>query len=103
MENSSMYTTPWDSLSMADKAEMMRVAVRNGITSLPEIRKKYNEFANGGPTDDDLIDWIIREEGFLTTPQNIGDGKITLGSGLTAQKWHDLYRKHGLTIKENKM
>ena len=95
MENSSMYMTPWDGLSMADKAEMMRVAVRNGITSLPEIRKKYNEFANGGPTDDDLIDWIIREEGFLTTPQNIGDGKITLGSGLTAQKWHDLYRKNG--------
>lgn len=38
----------WDSLSMADKAEMIKVAVANGITTLPEIRSAYNEFAKGG-------------------------------------------------------
>lgn len=38
----------WDSLSMADKAEMISVAVANGITTLPEIRSAYNEFAKGG-------------------------------------------------------
>ena len=38
----------WDKLSMAEKSEMMKVAVRNGITNLQEIRKKYNEFAEGG-------------------------------------------------------
>lgn len=38
----------WDKLSMAEKSEMMKVAVRNGITNLQEIRKKYNEFAGGG-------------------------------------------------------
>ncbi len=38
----------WDSLSMPEKAEMMKVAIRNGITTLPEIRKAYNEFAEGG-------------------------------------------------------
>lgn len=38
----------WDSLSMQDKAEMMKVAIANGITTLPEIRKAYNEFAKGG-------------------------------------------------------
>ena len=54
------------------------------------------KFATGGSTkDDDLIDWIIREEGFNTKPEDIGDGKMTLGSGLTAQKWHDLYKKKG--------
>ena len=38
----------WDALSMREKAEMMRVAVRNGITNLQEIRQEFNEFAEGG-------------------------------------------------------
>lgn len=38
----------WDTLSLADKAEMIKVAVDNGITTLPEIRSAYNEFAKGG-------------------------------------------------------
>lgn len=38
----------WDSLSLADKAEMIKVAVANGITTLSEIRSAYNEFAKGG-------------------------------------------------------
>lgn len=38
----------WDSLSLADKAEIIKVAVANGITTLPEIRSAYNEFAKGG-------------------------------------------------------
>ena len=38
----------WDDLSMTERAEMMRVAVNNGITDLPTIRQKYNEFAKGG-------------------------------------------------------
>ena len=38
----------WDRLSLREKAEMMKVAVRNGITSLQEIRQEYNEFAEGG-------------------------------------------------------
>lgn len=38
----------WDSLSIAEKSEMIGVAVKNGITDLPTIRQKYNEFAEGG-------------------------------------------------------
>lgn len=38
----------WDSLSMKEKSEMMKVAIANGITSLPEIRQAYNKFAKGG-------------------------------------------------------
>lgn len=38
----------WDNLSISDKAEMMKVAIANGITTLPEIKKVYNEFAKGG-------------------------------------------------------
>ncbi len=87
----------WDELSMAERAAMMKVAVRNGITNLSDIREKYNEFAGGGNTksDDDLIDRIIQEEGFSKKPEDIGDGEMTLGSGLTAKKWRDLYAKRG--------
>ena len=55
-----------------------------------------NMYAGGGSTtDDDLVDFLIKEEGNLSKPTDIGDGKITLGSGLTAQKWHDLYKRRG--------
>jgi len=43
--------TTWNDLSIREKAEMMRAAVRNGITTLPEIREAYNKFAEGGNTD----------------------------------------------------
>ena len=36
---------------MKEKAEMMKVAVKNGITSLSDIRARYNEFAEGGDTN----------------------------------------------------
>ena len=45
----------WDDLSMTEKSEMMRVAVRNGITNLQDIRRKYNEFAGGGYKPSDTI------------------------------------------------
>ncbi len=42
-----------------------------------------------------FVDDIIKEEGFLKHVTDIGDGKQTLGSGLTNPKWHELYRKRG--------
>ena len=45
--------TAWDNLSMLEKSEMMKVAVRNGITDLKTIREQYNEFAEGGDTEPD--------------------------------------------------
>ena len=38
----------WNDLSLAEKDAMIAVAVKNGITDLPTIRQKYNEFAGGG-------------------------------------------------------
>lgn len=90
----------WNDLSIREKSAMMRTAIRNGITTLPEIKKAYNEFAMGGP-ENDLIDRVIQEEGFLAKPTNIGDGKITLGSGLTASKWHKLYNQKGEWTEED--
>ena len=38
----------WDKLSMAERAEVMKLAVENGIYNLDTIRDGYNEFAKGG-------------------------------------------------------
>ena len=43
----------WDSLSMAQRAEVMKLAVQNGIYSLDTIRGAYNEYAKGGDTKQD--------------------------------------------------
>lgn len=52
------YSNNWDSLTMRDKAEMMKIAIANGITTLPEIRDAYNEFAKGGK----LNNWTMQDE-----------------------------------------
>lgn len=52
------YNNYWNSLSMRDKAEMIRVAIANGITTLPEIRQAYNKFAKGGALDN----WTMQDE-----------------------------------------
>lgn len=38
----------WDSLSLAEKAELIKVGVSNGLTTIQDIKQKYNEFAEGG-------------------------------------------------------
>ena len=48
----------WNSLSLKDKAEMIKVAARNGITTLPEVKKAYNKFAEGGPKEP----WTMQDE-----------------------------------------
>ena len=38
----------WDNLSLADKSQVIKVAVANGLTSMSDIKDKYNKFAEGG-------------------------------------------------------
>lgn len=58
-----------------------------------------NMFLEGGP--EDVVKRVIQEEGYLKRPTNIGDGKMTLGSGLTASKWHKLYEQKGEWTEED--
>ena len=39
----------WSTLSMQQKADLIKLYVNNGITSLDTIRNSYNSFATGGP------------------------------------------------------
>lgn len=38
----------WQDLSIKEKADRIKVGVKNGLTNMSDIRKKYNEFAMGG-------------------------------------------------------
>ena len=56
MDNNISFIQPkdaWDTLTIPEKAEMMRVAVSHGIYTLNDIRQKYNEFAEGGGISDE--------------------------------------------------
>lgn len=44
------YNDMWNKLSMADKANIIKLGVESGITDLNIIRKQYNSFARGGYT-----------------------------------------------------
>lgn len=70
-EGGKMNEDHWNSLSMKDKAEMMKVAIAHGITTLPEIRKAYNKFAEGGDLhkqkDEEYEAWL-RNEARLNSP-----------------------------------
>jgi hypothetical protein len=41
---------------MREKAAMMRVAIKNGITDLDSIKDSYNKYAEGGSTDKEYYD-----------------------------------------------
>ena len=58
----------WNSLSQKEKSDMIRVAIRNGITTLPEIKEAYNKFAKGGP----MKNWTMQDEaGYRHWRQNL--------------------------------
>ena len=38
----------WNELSMAEKADMMKLAIEGGVYDLDAIRNGYNEYAKGG-------------------------------------------------------
>lgn len=43
----------WSALSMSERADLIKLYVNNGVTSLDAIKKDYNSFAPGGPIEVD--------------------------------------------------
>jgi hypothetical protein len=41
----------WSALSMKDRADLIKLYVSNGVTSLNDIKRDYNSFGPGGPID----------------------------------------------------
>lgn len=44
----------WEKLSQREKAELMKLYLKGGVLKLSEMKKHYNSFANGGPTEKDI-------------------------------------------------
>lgn len=42
----------WDSLTLKEKSEIMKMAISSGVMDLNNIRNSYNSFAEGGPTEE---------------------------------------------------
>lgn len=51
MNNMNKVNDKWSALSMKDRAELINIYVKAGITDLGEIRKDYNSFDKGGSTE----------------------------------------------------
>lgn len=52
----------WEKLSQKEKAELMKLYLKGGVLKLSEMKKHYNSFANGGPTEDEYIAKRANEE-----------------------------------------
>lgn len=61
----------WDSLSIKDKADLMKLYIKNGINNLEEIRSHYNKFATGGYTEEGKKEAVVR------TPEDEKVSKLT--------------------------
>lgn len=66
----------WSALSMQQRADLIKLYTYNGITNIKDIRKHYNSFATGGPTEEILNlntnePLITREEYLNRQRQNI--------------------------------
>ena len=44
----------WKDLTLKEKATYIHTGVRNGLYNLDDIKKAYNQFAEGGPIDENL-------------------------------------------------
>ena len=64
----------WDKLSMQDKAQLIKLSVDNGVSSLKQIRDTYNLYANDGnlvhkkSTGGPLYPFSFEKNPFLKTP-----------------------------------
>ena len=75
-------------------------AYKNGKSVSEIYDAGLPRYAGGYTPSPEFVDRVIKEEGFLTSPRDIGDGKRTVGSGLTGQKWLNQYDKAGVWTKE---
>lgn len=50
----------WSQLSLKDKSDLMSLYIRNGISSLEEIKKHYNSYQVGGPVSEKTPNFVQR-------------------------------------------
>jgi GH24 family phage-related lysozyme (muramidase) len=87
----------WNELSLAEKGDIMKVAVRNGIKTLPEIRQAYNEFAEGGDVKQDDYYSImekVAEENYKNWGFNTPDEALVHALNDNTYNYKGYYKKY---------
>lgn len=81
----------WDKLSLKARADLIKLYVNNGITSLDTIKKNYNSFAVGGDTENNQP--VISEE---LNPSVVVDYSNLKQEAKDARDWvFDYYASEG--------
>ena len=68
----------WNELSMADKSDAIASAVRNGVTTLEDIRKAWDDYADSGYREDRGYREDSSYRGYRDNSENIEDMGNTL-------------------------
>lgn len=58
----------WNDLTLSDRARMMQMAVKSGITDLRTIQEVYNKFDEGGPKKSPMYTWLVKRMRNIGTP-----------------------------------
>ncbi len=64
-----MKNDKWNSLSLKNKSDLMRMYIKNGINDLNDIKKHYNSFQDGGEVSNDrsiIENTLTRKNNFKT-------------------------------------
>lgn len=90
----------WNDLSMKERSDMMNAAIRNGITDLHEIKKRYNEFAEGGPEEEQYTGPMYKR-GYTEsgTPYYTGSYSPELGAYVDPT-WYDETGEYNIGLPE---
>lgn len=74
----------WNNLSLKEKAEYIKIGVKNGLTNIDDIKSNYNKFADGGFTagDGSMLNYNntdYRPQGFIDNPEDwYNNGQVTM-------------------------
>ena len=63
----------WEKLNIRDRAKYMEIAVKNGYRDIRSIREAYNQYAKGGPKEDNTREQSIRRANYVAS--NYDDAK----------------------------
>lgn len=89
----------WSALSMKDRAALIDIYVKSGITDLGEIRKDYNSFDNGGN-----IESVVDEEDVEENVPNYNNAyTLSRDTGDYMKNWYSQRQNIGLNSFYNKV
>lgn len=92
----------WSALSMRDRAELINIYVKSGITDLGEIRKDYNSFDDGGELNIPVVTEPILEEPIEDNVNSLSTYDVEKAVNDYNKEWYNARKNIGLNAYYNK-